>query len=115
MTPALVMWQLSRNGVALTDWNLTANFMLSLMPGTIYSYVYAPGTYQNKANRPGRYVFWITHGLDTTSLANGGYRITVFAMDTRFNQGSLSLDFEVANPGPPAPVYAVRWARGHAE
>jgi murein DD-endopeptidase MepM/ murein hydrolase activator NlpD len=114
-TPALVMWQLSRNGVALTGWNLTASFMLSLMPGTIYSYVYAPGTYQNKANRPGRYVFWITHGLDTTSLSNGSYRITVFAMDTRFNQASLSLDFDVANPGPPAPVYAIRWPQGHAE
>ena len=115
LTPALVMWQLSRDGVPLTEWNLSADFTLTLMPGGVYSYVYAPGTYQNKPNRPGRYLFWITHGLDTTTLANGTYRITVFAEDTRFNESSRSLDFVVANAGPQTPVYAVRWAQGHAE
>ena len=115
ITPALVMWQLSRDGVALTGWNLSANFMWSLMPNALYPYLYAPGTYQNKANRPGRYLFWITHGLDTTSLPNGSYRITVFAQDTRYNQGAASFDFVVANPGPLAPTYVLRWAHRQAE
>jgi murein DD-endopeptidase MepM/ murein hydrolase activator NlpD len=115
LAPALVMWQLSRDAVPLTGWNLSADFTFSLMPGPIYPYFYAPGTYQNKANRPGRYVFWITHGLDTTSLPNGSYRITVLAQDLRFNQGSLAFDFVVANPGPLTLTYVLRRPWGHAE
>jgi hypothetical protein len=85
------------------------------MPSALYPYLYAPGTYQTKANRPGRFLFWITHALDTASLPNGTYRLTVLAEDTRFNQGSLSIDFSVVNPGPPTPAYVLRWPWGHAE
>ena len=78
LAPAFVWWKLWQGSTGLTDWNLVADFHLMLMPESIYNWIYAPGTYQNKANRPGRYVFWIAHGLDTTSLANGSYRLTVF-------------------------------------
>jgi hypothetical protein len=115
LTPALIMWQLSHDGVPLTGWNLSANFMFTLMPNALYPYVYASGTWQNKAHRPGRYVFWITHGLDTTALPNGSYRITVWAEDTRYNHGSLSYDFVVTNPGPLTPTYVLRWPHARAE
>jgi hypothetical protein len=108
------MWQLSHDGVPLGNWNLSADFM-SLMPGALYPSLYAPGTYQNKANRPGRYLFWITHGLDTSALPNGSYRITVCAEDTRYNQGWGSFDFVVANPGPLSPTYVLRWPHARAE
>jgi hypothetical protein len=109
------MWQLSRNGTALTGWNLSADFTGTLMPPLAYPWIYAPGTYQNKANRPGRYLFWITHALDTTTLPNGTYTITVLADDVRFNQTQQSLTFRVANPDPPAPAYQLRWTGGYVE
>jgi murein DD-endopeptidase MepM/ murein hydrolase activator NlpD len=115
LTPALIMWRLSRNGTPVTSWTLSADFTSALMPNLAYPSIYAPGTYQNKANRPGRYLFWITHGLDTSSLPNGSYTVDVFAEDTRFNTGSLSFPFTIANPGPLTPTYALRWPGGHAE
>lgn len=113
LAPALVMWKLSLNGVIVSNWSLSADFTYALMPGPLYPYVYAPGTYQNKAHRPGRYLFWITHGLDTTALPNGTYTLEVLAEDTRFNQGTMSLNFTIANPGPLSPTYVLRWAGGY--
>jgi murein DD-endopeptidase MepM/ murein hydrolase activator NlpD len=107
LTPAFVWWKLWQGSTALTDWNLAADFHFALMPESLYNWVYAPGTYQNKANRPGHYLFWVTHGLDTTTLADGRYRISVLAEDTHFNSGTASLDFTVANGAPPVrPVAA---------
>jgi hypothetical protein len=92
------------------------DFHFELMPTSLYRVIYAPGSYQNKAHRPGRYLFWIAHGLDTTSLWDGSYRLEVRAVDTRGNEGTGALDFTVANGAPPvAPSYApgiwTRWRR----
>jgi murein DD-endopeptidase MepM/ murein hydrolase activator NlpD len=106
LTPALVMWRLLRSGVALGNWQTSVDFTSSLMPALAYPFIYAAGTYQNKPNRPGRYLFWITHGLDTTTLPNGAYTVEVLAEDNRFNESKLSLDFTVANAGPVTPWYA---------
>ena len=116
LTPAFIWWRLWRGSTALTGWNLVADFHFTLMPEAIYNWIYAPGTYQNKANRPGHYLFWLTHGFDTTALPDGTYRISVLAEDTRFNAGTASLDFTVANSAPPqsypvAPGMATRLAR----
>jgi hypothetical protein len=107
LTPAIVWWRLSRNGAPITDWNLSIDFHFALMPASLYNWIYVPGTYQNKGNRPGNYLFWITHDLDTTALGDGRYRIDILAEDTRGNVGSNGLDFTVANgAGPVAPIYA---------
>jgi hypothetical protein len=118
LTPAFIWWKLFRGPAALTDWNLVADFHLALMPESLYNWLYAPGTYQNKANRPGNYLFWLAHGFDTTTLPDGTYRITVRAEDTRGNIGTTSLDFTVANGGPPrtyqlAPGVVTRLAQAH--
>jgi murein DD-endopeptidase MepM/ murein hydrolase activator NlpD len=115
LTPSLIMWRLTHDGVALTQWAASVDFTSALMPSFAYPSIYAPGTYQNKANRPGRYLFWITHALDTTSLQNGSYAVDVFAEDTRFNSATLSLPFTIANNGPVTPTYVARWSGGHAE
>lgn len=115
LTPALVMWELLRNGAPLINWTLSADFTYALMPGAAYPYIYAPGTYQNKAHRPGNYLFWVTHGLDTTSLPNGSYTLNVMAEDTRWNEGELSLGFTIENDGPLTPTYVMRWAGGYAQ
>jgi murein DD-endopeptidase MepM/ murein hydrolase activator NlpD len=105
LTPAVIWWRLLRDGVALGDWNVSADFHFALMPASIYNWIYAAGTYQNKANRPGRYIFWIAHGLDTTTLPNGRYTIQVLAADTRWNLGTNSVSFTVANAQSTAPQY----------
>ena len=74
------------------------------MPAGLYSWVYAPGTYQNKANRPGRYLFWVAHDFDTTTLPNGRYTLEVLASDTRWNLGVNSVTFTVANTSSSPPV-----------
>ena len=100
MTPAIVWWRLERSGVAVTDWTVAIDFHFALMPAGMYGWLYAPGTYQNKANRPGRYVFWLAHSLDTSTLPNGRYALDVLAADTRWNLGSGSLAFTIANASP---------------
>jgi murein DD-endopeptidase MepM/ murein hydrolase activator NlpD len=103
LTPAIVWWRISRGGVPVTGWNLSVDFHYALMPASLYNWVYAPGSYQNKAHRPGNYLFWITHELDTTALGDGSYRLEVLAEDTRGNLGTGGLDFTVANGGGPVP------------
>jgi hypothetical protein len=97
LTPAIVWWRLERGGAAVTDWTVAIDFHFALMPAGMYGWLYAPGTYQNKANRPGHYEFWIAHGLDTSTLPNGRYTLDVLAADTRWNLGSASLGFTIAN------------------
>ena len=86
-----------------TGWNLVADFDFALMPAGIYNVLYAPGTYQNKGHRPGSYLFWLTHGFDTTTLPDGQYELQVLAEDTRFNLGWGKVDFTIANGSPPTP------------
>jgi hypothetical protein len=107
LTPAVVWWRLERGDEALTDWCVSADFHFALMPASLYNAIYAPGTYQNKANRPGHYLFFIVHDLDTTTLANGRYTLEVLASDTRWNLGVNSVSFNVLNSvTAPPPVYA---------
>ena len=61
-------------------------------PRRDYAKVFAPGTHQNFAGKPGRYVFWLTHG---TGLLDGHYAIEVRASDTRGNTGSATYGFDV--------------------
>lgn len=107
LTPSIIWWRLSRDGVPLGQWNVSVDFHYALMPASLYGLVYAPGTYQNKANRPGKYLFWIAHDLDTTTLPNGRYSVDVLAADTRWNLGTNSVPFVVANAqSAPGTAYA---------
>jgi len=96
LTPAAIWWLLSGpEGVAESD--LLADFEVGLPPNSLYTWIYAPGSYQNKADRPGRYLFWIAHDLDTTALPDGRYELTVFAENTRRRIGSRTITFVIAN------------------
>jgi hypothetical protein len=98
MTPAIIWWRLDRGDGAVSEWNLAVDFHFALMPADLYGAVYAPGTYQNKAFRPGNYLFYVAHDIDTTALPNGSYTLEVLAADTRWNLASNSISFTVANP-----------------
>jgi hypothetical protein len=96
-TPALVRWRLLHDGEEVLPWRTAADFRTSWLPPVEYDEIYAPGTTQNHPWEPGRYVFWLAHGLDTAELAGGDYEIEVAAEDTRGNTGVASLAFEVQN------------------
>jgi murein DD-endopeptidase MepM/ murein hydrolase activator NlpD len=82
LVPSLVRWRLIPDtGDPPTPWRVAADFRFHLLPASAYTTVYAPGTYQNKPNRPGDYRFWLVQTLDTSSLPNGTYYIEVQAVN----------------------------------
>jgi hypothetical protein len=89
-SPALVRWRLVGDGID-SDWSVAEDANVYHLPDE-FDQIYAPGTRQNFAGRPGRYVFWLTHGM---ALPDGHYVLDVEASDTRGNTGSASLAFDV--------------------
>jgi hypothetical protein len=96
LAPATVWWVLWRGSTVMQS-SLSAYFARWLPPNALYNWIYAPGTYQNKAFRPGNYLFWLDHALDTTAVPDGTYRLEIAADDTRGNIGAQSIDLTVAN------------------
>jgi hypothetical protein len=97
LVPAAISWQLLDANGTVVDSSLAVHFDLTLPLNSLYNWIYAPGTYQNKPHRPGNYVFWLAHGLDTTNLPDGTYTLVVTASDTRHNVGTASLALTLAN------------------
>jgi hypothetical protein len=96
LTPTAIWWVLNGpDGYSQSE--LVVDFSVGLPPNSLYTWIYAPGTYQNKPFRPGHYVFWLMHGLDTTSLPDGTYRLTVSAENTRRHVGSTTFTFQITN------------------
>jgi murein DD-endopeptidase MepM/ murein hydrolase activator NlpD len=100
VAPASVSWDLLNSSGAVVESSVAAYFDFSLPLNSLYSWIYAPGSYQNKPHRPGQYIFWLAHGLDTTSLPDGTYTLEVMAADTRHNIGSATLQLTTANGTP---------------
>ena len=81
----------------MVESSIAANFDFALPANGLYSWIYAPGSYQNKPHRPGRYVYWIAHGFDTTAFPDGAYTLEVVASDTRHNLGTVTVPIQIAN------------------
>ena len=94
--PALLRWRLIRNGSEVLPWQTAADFSTWHKPSE-YDLIYAPGTVQNRPLAPGKYVFWLTRGLDTQTFPDGTYELEVAASDTRGNTGTSSINFTIAN------------------
>ena len=97
LAPAAIWWDLLDSNGRSSNRASPCDFDLDASAQQLYSWIYAPGTYQNKPHRPGNYVFWIAHGLDTTSLPDGTYTLVVTASDTRHNVGTATLPLTLAN------------------
>ena len=98
LVPSFVRWRIiPGNGDPPSAWSTAADFRFRLFPASMYASVYAPGTYQNKANRPGDYRFWLTQSLDTTSLPNGAYWVDVQAENLAGAVGENQIELSVAN------------------
>ena len=98
VTPALVRWRLLRDGQVVIPRRVVLDSRRGHLPPEDYDRVYAPGTRQNRANRPGRYRFWLNRRWDTRTLPNGDYRLQVEAADTRGNLTRTVVPFTLQNP-----------------
>lgn len=98
LTPSLLRWRLiPGNGDPPGLWHVAVDFRYRLLPGRDFSRVYAPGTYQNRPDRPGDYRFWLTTSFDTTALSDGVYWVDVQAENMAGMVGDDSIEITVAN------------------
>ena len=98
LVPSLVRWRLiPADGDPPTRWLVAADFRYRLLPASAFSAVYAPGTYQNKPNRPGKYRFWLARSFDTVVLPDGSYTIEVQASNMAGITGDAMLPITIAN------------------
>jgi hypothetical protein len=97
VTPARLRWRVRRGGRTVRPWHTPVDFTKTLLPASEYGRVYAPGTRQNRAGKPGLYRFYLAHTWSTALLPDGDYRIEVEASDRYGNRGRLELPFTLAN------------------
>src|SRR5207244_3505053 len=92
VTPALIRWRILRGITGgQAPWKTAVDFRSSLMPSALFNLVYAPGTRQNRAGRPGNYNFYLRQAWRSTRLRDGPYRLQVAAFDSRRNSGASRL------------------------
>ena len=97
LAPSTVAWDLIDSAGVVVESTIAANFDFALPANGLYNWIYAAGSYQNKAHRPGRYVYWLAHGFDTTAFPDGAYTLEVLASDTRHNVGTATVVLDIAN------------------
>jgi hypothetical protein len=108
VTPVVVSWRLTAlDGRVVRPEHVVADFRRTEPPNRDFWTLYANGTFQNFPvfgthyyfGQAGQYRFNLTPAaLDTRSLRNGRYTLTVTAGDVWGNRGSLSHTLTIANP-----------------
>ncbi len=97
LAPALIRWRIVEGQNTVRQWETAVDFRTFLLPLPLFDFVYAPGTFQNKPNRPGRYEYYLAHELDTRLFPNGSYVLQVDALDAQENLGQASFAFTISN------------------
>ena len=97
VTPARIRWRVRRGGLTVRPWHTPIDFSKGLLPKEDFHRIYAPGTRQNRPEKPGLYRFFLAHTWTTTLLPDGNYHLEVEASDLRGNKGGLALPFTLAN------------------
>jgi hypothetical protein len=98
VTPARLRWRvLHAGGRIARAWHTPVDLSRRLLPRELFDVVYAPGTRQNHAGKPGRYRFVLAHGWTTSLLPDGPYRLEAEAVDERGNRARVRLPFAIAN------------------
>lgn len=98
VTPAKLRWRVVRpDGRVARPWRTPVDLTRRLLPRELFDAVYAPGTRQNRAGRPGRYVFYLAHTWTTALLPDGPYRLEAEALDERGNSARVRLPFTLVN------------------
>ena len=60
-TPSVIRWRIVQGQNTVRQWETPVDFRSFLLPLNLFNFVYAPGTFQNKAGRRGRYEFYLAH------------------------------------------------------
>jgi hypothetical protein len=97
VTPAAIRWRVLHGRKVVRPWHEPVDFTRGLIARDLFSVVYAPGTRQNHAGKPGAYRFFIAHTWSTWTLPDGLYRIEVSAKDISGNRASASLPITIRN------------------
>jgi hypothetical protein len=97
VAPADIWWNIVDAAGSIVQSSLAVTLDFALPPNSEYNWIYAPGSYQNKAHRPGHYLYWLAHAFDTTALPDGTYTLEVYASDTRNNVGTAKVALTIAN------------------
>jgi len=97
VTPSLLRWRIVQGQNTIKPWETAVDFRTFLLPISLFDFVYAPGTFQNKAGRRGRYEFYLAHQFDTHALPNGSYVLQIDALDDQENLGQASFAFTITN------------------
>ena len=97
VTPARLRWRVRRGGHTVRAWHMPTDFSKTLLPQDAFRRIYAPGTRQNRAGKPGLYRFFLAHTWSTRLLPDGHYQLDVEASDLYANKGSRQLAFTIAN------------------
>lgn len=97
LSPSLIRWRIVQGQNTIRGWQTAVDSRTYLLPPSLFDFVYAPGTFQNKVNRAGRYEFYLAHDLNTTTLPNGAYVLQIDALDEQENMGQASFAFTVTN------------------
>ena len=97
LAPAHIRWRIVQGQITVKPWETPVDFRTFLLAKSLWGFVYAPGTFQNKSNRPGRYEFYLAHELATGLFPNGSYELQVEALDEQENLGQASFAFTIRN------------------
>jgi hypothetical protein len=98
VTPAQIRWRvLHKNGRVVRAWHTPVDFTKGLIPRERFAAVYAAGTRQNHAGKPGLYRFYLAHTWSTPRLRNGPYVLEVEASDLAGNARVRRQPFTLAN------------------
>lgn len=97
VTPARLRWRVLRGGEVVRGWHTPVDFTKTMLPAERFSAIYAPGTRQNHAGKPGLYRFYLAHTWSTALLPDGRYGIEVEASDLGGNIGRLGRAFTIVN------------------
>jgi hypothetical protein len=97
VTPACLRWRVLRAGEVARAWHAPVDFRRRMLPAELFPTIFAPGTRQNKPNKPGLYRFFVAHTWSTRLLPNGLYRLEAEAADVSGNKARAALPFTIAN------------------
>jgi hypothetical protein len=97
VTPARIRWRVLRNARVVRKWHTPVDFTKGLLPKDRFAAIYAPGTRQNHAGKPGRYRFYLAHTWTTHRLPDASYVLEVEASDLGGNADVHRQEFTLAN------------------
>ncbi|MEO8290903.1 MAG: M23 family metallopeptidase [Gaiellaceae bacterium] len=97
VAPALIQWRVRNKDGVVRRWASAVDFRRVRPSNSLFRWVYAARTIQNRALRSGRYRFYVAHRWDTTRLHDGDYVVQVIAVDHRANANVFSYPVTIDN------------------